>query len=79
MVKPTKDYILVELKGEYEHIAVEEKKYDTKTKGVCKAVGDPENKHWVDKVVYWKSYEDDTKTSDGLAFIKSKAIMGYEE
>lgn len=78
MVTPTKDYILVELKDEYEHIAVTEQKYDTKTKGVCKRVGDPEHKRWVGKVVYWESYKDDTKTTDGLAFIKTEFVMGYE-
>lgn len=78
MVKPTKNYILVRLKGDYKHIIVEEKKYDTKTKGVCVSVGDPKNEDWVGKIVYWESYKDDTRIDDDLAFIKTEFVMGVE-
>jgi hypothetical protein len=82
---PDNDNILVELKSTYAHIATTEKKYDTKTRGVCLSVSNKikdEYKHLVGKVVYWESYKDDTQVEvDGkqVAFIKAEYVQGHED
>jgi len=82
MLKPENKNILVEIKGDYDIIAVTDQKYDTKTQGICLEVADPSNKEWIGKRVFFKSYEDDTEIErDGkkLAFIEAKFVKGTED
>lgn len=81
MITPDNDNILVELRDEYTHIATTEKKYDTRTKGIC--VKAPEKfERWLHKVVYFKSYEDDTVIEENgkrYALIEAKFVKGYTD
>lgn len=85
MIKPDNDNILVELKGDYEHIAITEKQgylQNTKVKGVCIAVSNKNQEKWIDKMVYFKSFEDDTLLDikgAKFALIDGKAVKGYDD
>lgn len=82
MIKPDNDNILVELKGEYSLIEVTEKQgylANTKTKGLCVAVSNPKQEKWIGKMVYFKSFEDDTIINEKFALIEAKVVKGYDD
>lgn len=83
MLKPAHDCILVELKDQYKHIAITEKKYDTRTQGVCVAVGrDIDQPDLIGKLVFFESYKDDAiveRDDKRFAFIKADYVLGMED
>lgn len=93
-LKPLPGHVLVELREKYEHVAVTEQKYDTKTSGICVAVGYVPREIANDVVelepylpipgkrVFWEEYKDGAVIErDGkkYAFIKIEDLDGYED
>lgn len=81
---PQGDRVLVELVEQYESIATVDGKYDTKTSGICLAIGeyldDSETKKLVGKQIFWEQYKDGEHILlDGkkYAFIKIGDVDGY--
>lgn len=83
-LKPLGARVLVELAEQYEHLATTEGKYDTKTSGICVAVGADDWPEWqqlVGQRIFWKAYDEGEHIKrDGkkYAFIKMEAIDGWE-
>lgn len=78
---PLKGNILVEIRESFDNVIYVDEKFDTKTQGVCIAVGDEDNQFLVGKRVYWRKYEDGEHilSNDKVyAFIETKALQGYE-
>lgn len=83
LLKPLGTRLLVELAEHYQHVAVTEGKYDTKTSGICVALGEdwPEWNKLIGKRVFWKAYDEGEHIiRDGkqYAFIKMEAVDGFE-
>lgn len=91
-LKPLPGRILVELREKYEHVAVTEKKYETKTSGICVDCASFKAKSTLaelwegislrNKLVFWEEYKDGAVIErDGkkYAFIKIEDIDGYED
>ena len=51
---PLQGNILVEIREAFDNVVYVEEKYDTKTQGLCVAVGDKELEHLVGKRVFWR-------------------------
>lgn len=85
MLKPLPGRVLVEIREKYSHVATTEQKYDTKTSGICVAVGPPDHsyeKFIKNRLVFWEEYKDGaTIERDGkkYAFIKIEDLDGYED
>lgn len=83
-LKPLTGNILVEIRESFDDVVYIEKEHDTKTKGLCIAVGDDSLSNIVNKTVYWRKYEDGEHIildNKEYAFISSdnKILQGYEE
>lgn len=86
-ITPYNDCILVELKEAYTHIATTEKKYDTKTSGLCIAISHTLNDYeklytdLMDKLVYFDEYKDGTQIAykgNKYALIDIKDVRGVQ-
>ena len=81
-LKPISGNILVEIREAFSDVVYADQKYDTKTQGICIAVGDKDLEILTNKLVYWRKYEDGEHIlRDGrtFAFIKVDALQGYED
>lgn len=81
-LKPLKDFVLVEIKELFDSVIYVEEKFDTKTTGLCLAVGDDKYKHLKGKQIYWEKYSDGQhimQNDKSYTFIKIDKIEGYQE
>ncbi len=83
-LKPLGARVLVELAEQYEHLATTEGKYDTKTSGICVAIGEDwaEWKKLIGQRIFWKAYDEGEhikRNGKKYAFIKMEAIDGFED
>jgi co-chaperonin GroES (HSP10) len=81
MLIPARECILVELKNAYQNIETTDQKYETRTRGLCLAVGKDIEDDLVGSTVFFESYKDDALVErDGkkYAFIKAEYILGKE-
>lgn len=83
---PLGDRVLVELVEQYESIATVDGKYDTKTSGICLAIGDKfatdMEYDLLGKKIFWEQYKDGEHILyDGkkYAFIRAMDIDGYSD
>lgn len=76
---PYGENVLVLLGEQYEHIALPDKKYDTKTSGVVVSAPEHANE-LVGCTAYFEAYKDDVRVEingNTFAFINLKDIRGY--
>lgn len=81
-MKPLKGNVLVQIREKFDNVVYVDEKFDTKTQGICVAVGDKELEFLIGKRVYWRKYEDGEHIlmgDDSFAFIETKALQGYED
>ena len=79
---PLQGNILVEIREAFDNVVYVDEKYDTKTQGLCVAVGDKDLEHLIGKRVFWRKYEDGEHIfidNSAFAFIETKALQGYED
>lgn len=80
--RPINDCLLIEAETEFKHVQITEKKFDTRNKGMVKAVDNKDHEYLLDKLVYFMSYKDDAAIErDGkkLTFIKYNDVFGYDD
>lgn len=79
---PINDCLLIESLTAYKHVQLTEKKYDTRNKGVVKAVDNKDHEYLLGKVAYFMSYKDDADIEvEGkkFTFIKYEDVFGYDK
>lgn len=80
---PLGDRVLVELLDQFQNIATTTGKYDSKTSGICRDIGDgyQDNLDYlIGKVVFWEQFKDhEHLVFDGkkYSFVKLEDLDGY--